>query len=140
LTRRRALLLALIALGTALGLFGLPIPTHAQQPTSPRHIGVLLALFSQESQEAQAFRQGLQDAGYVEGRDVVIEWRSSGGDYGLVPGLVADLVQRKVDVIVVDTTVATRAAKRATSTIPIVMATIADPVGTGLVASLAHPG
>jgi putative ABC transport system substrate-binding protein len=92
LTRRRALLLALIALGTALGLFGLPIPTHAQQPTSPRHIGVLLALFSQESQEAQAFRQGLQDAGYVEGRDVVIEWRSSGGDYGLVPGLVADLV------------------------------------------------
>jgi putative ABC transport system substrate-binding protein len=100
----------------------------------------LLALFSQESKEVHAFRQGLRDAGYVEGRDVVIDWRSSGGDYSLVPGLVADLVQRKVDVIVVDTTIATRVAKRATSTIPIVMATIADPVGTGLVASLAHPG
>jgi putative ABC transport system substrate-binding protein len=70
----------------------------------------------------------------------VIEWRSANGDYNRVPELAADLVQRKVDVIVVDTTVATRAAKRATSIIPIVMATIADPVGTGLVASLAHPG
>jgi putative ABC transport system substrate-binding protein len=113
---------------------------HAQQPTSRRHIGVLLGYFSQESQEAQAFRQGLRDVGYTEGRDVLIEWRSSAGDYARVPELVADLVQRKVDVIVVDTTVGTRAAKRATSTIPIVMATIADPVGTGLVASLAHPG
>ena len=112
----------------------------AQQPTSPRHIGVLLGLFSQESKEVQAFREGLRDAGYVEGHDVVIEWRSSAGDYALVPRLVADLVQRKVDVIVVDTTVTTRAAKRATTTIPIVMSTIADPVGTGLVASLAHPG
>jgi putative ABC transport system substrate-binding protein len=112
----------------------------AQQPTSLRHIGVLLVYFSQESKQAQAFRQGLRDAGYAEGRDVVIEWRSANGDYDRVPELAADLVQRKVDVIVVDTTVATRAAKRATSTIPIVMATIADPVGTGLVTSLAHPG
>ena len=86
------------------------------------------------------FRQGLRDAGYAEGRDVVIEWRSANGDYARVPELVADLVQRKVDVIVVDSTVATRAAKRATSTIPIVMAIVADPVGSGLVASLAHPG
>jgi len=132
---RRLLTLALLI--SSLDFAGVP---HAQQPTSPRRIGVVLALFSQDSQEAQAFRQGLRDAGYVEGRDVVIEWRSSGGDYALVPGLVADLVQRKVDVIVVDSTVATRAAKRATTTIPIVMATIADPVGTGLVASLAHPG
>ena len=96
--------------------------------------------FSPESKEAQAFRQGLRDAGYVEGRDLVIEWRSANGDYARVPQLAADLVQRKVDVIVVDTTVAAQAVKRATSTIPIVMALVADPVGSGLVASLAHPG
>jgi len=134
---RRGFLFALVALVARLGL---PSPADAQQPTSPRHIGVLLALFSQESKEAQAFRQGLRDAGYVEGRDVVIEWRSASGDYDQVPRLVSELIRSRVDVIVVDTTVATRAAKRATSTVPIVMATIADPVGTGLVASLAHPG
>jgi putative ABC transport system substrate-binding protein len=80
------------------------------------------------------------DAGYVEGRDVVIEWRSAMGDYARIPELAADLVQRKVDVIVVDSTVATQAVKRATSNIPIVMALVADPVGSGLVANLAHPG
>ena len=119
---------------------GLASAADAQQAASPRRIGVLLVLFSPESKEAQAFRQGLRDAGYAEGRDVMIEWRSANGDYDQVPRLVGELVQRKVDLIIVDSTVATRAAKRATSTIPIVMATIADPVGTGLVASLAHPG
>ena len=96
--------------------------------------------YSLESKEAQAFRQGLRDAGYAEGRDVVIEWRVANGDYARVLELADDLVQRKVDVIVVDTTLATRAVKRATSTIPIVMADVADPVGSGFVASLAHPG
>jgi putative ABC transport system substrate-binding protein len=71
---------------------------------------------------------------------LVIEWRFSGGDYARMPELVADLVHRKIEVLVVDTTLATQAAKRATSTIPIVMTSIADPVGSGLVASLAHPG
>src|SRR5215471_14790241 len=131
--------LALIAQATCLSLGG-PLSLANAQSTTPRHVGVLLATSSPEETLPQAFRQGLVEAGYVEGRDVVIEWRSSGGDYTRVPGLVADLVERKVDVIVVDTTVGTRAAKRATTTIPIVMATIADPVGTGLVASLAHPG
>ena len=97
-------------------------------------------LFTQESKEAQAFRQGLHDAGYAEGRDVVIEWRSANGDFNQIPQLAADLVQRKVDVIVVDSTLATRTLKRATSTIPIVMALVADPVGSGLAANLAHPG
>ena len=95
---------------------------------------------SLDSKEAQAFRQGLRDAGCTEGRDVVIEWRSVDGDYKKVAGLAADLIQQKVDVIVVDTTPATRTVKRATSTIPIVMAVVADPVGSGLVANLAHPG
>ena len=133
-------LFALISLVACLVPLGLRSPADAQQPASPRRIGVLLVAFSPESKEAQAFRQGLRDAGYVEGRDVVIEWRSADGDYARIPALAADLVQRKVDVIVVDTTLAARAVKRATSTIPIVMATVADPVGSGLVASLAHPG
>ncbi|MGQ0578650.1 MAG: ABC transporter substrate-binding protein [Betaproteobacteria bacterium] len=117
-----------------------PQSAYAQQPPSPRRIGVLLQASSPESKEVQAFRQGLRDAGYAEGRDVVIEWRSASGNYDLIPELAADLVQRKVDVIVVAGTVGAGAARRATSTIPIVMATIADPVGSGLVASLAHPG
>ena len=71
---------------------------------------------------------------------MVIEWRSAKGDYDRVPELVADLVQSKVDVIVQDSTVGTEVAKRATSTIPIVMALVVDPVGSGLVESLAHPG
>jgi ABC-type uncharacterized transport system substrate-binding protein len=71
---------------------------------------------------------------------VVIEWRSAKGDYDRVPELVADLVRRKVDVIVQDSTVGTDITKRATSTIPIVMALVLDPIGSGLVKSLAHPG
>jgi putative ABC transport system substrate-binding protein len=131
---------ALVALAACLGPFGLARAADAQQPVLPRHIGFILVSFSPEGKEAQAFRQGLLDAGYAEGRDVVIEWRSADGDYARLPELVADLVQRKVDVIAVQSTPAAQAAKRATSTIPIVMATPGDPVGSGLVASLAHPG
>lgn len=112
----------------------------AQQTVAPRRIGVLLVSWSIESKMAQAFRQGLRDAGYVEGRDVVVEWRSASGDYERVQQLVAGLVKSKVDVIVSNGTVGTRAAKRATSTIPIVMALVANPVGSGLVTDLAHPG
>jgi putative ABC transport system substrate-binding protein len=137
---RRAFARDLAALVGSLGLFCLPVKAYAQQPPSPRRIGVLLVIFSPESKEAQAFRQGLRELGYAEGRDVVIEWRSANGDYDRVPGLVADLVQRKVEVIVVETTVAAQTIKRATSTIPIVMALVADPVGSGLVASLPRPG
>jgi len=137
---RRLLALGLGILLVCLGPLGLGSAADPQQPTSLRRIGVLLVGFSPESKEARAFQQGLRDAGYAEGADVVIEWRSAKGDYARVPELVADLVQRKVDVIVVDGTLAIQAVKRATSTIPIVMALAADPVGTGLVANLAHPG
>jgi len=68
---------------------------NAQQSAS-RHIGVLLVGLSPDGKEAQEFREGLKDAGYVEGRDVVIEWRSANGDYGRVPGLVSDLIQRQM--------------------------------------------
>ena len=118
----------------------MPGASDAQQPTAPRRVGVLVVSFSPESTEAQAFRQGLRDAGYAEGRDVVFEWRFANGVYDRVPGFAADLVQSNVDVIVADSTVAAQGARRATSTIPIVMAFVADPVAAGLVTSLAHPG
>ena len=129
-----------VALAALLGLFGFASAVDVQQPAPPRRIGFLLVGWSPESKEAQQFRQALRDAGYAEGRDVVIEWRSANGDYDRLPQLVADLVQSKVDVIVVDGTNAALAAKRSTSTIPIVMAFVADPVGSGLVTNLAHPG
>jgi len=136
---RRAFTLALGTFAAGPGLGGLAGPAAAQSP-SPRRIGVLLVLLSPSGKEAQALRQGLRDAGYVEGRDVVIEWRSAEGDYARLPRLAAELVERQVDLIVADTTPATRAAQRATSTIPIVMAIVADPVGDGLVGNMSQPG
>jgi len=117
-----------------------PLAAEAQQTTSPRRIGVLLVGLLPESKPAKHFRLGLRDAGYSEGRDVVIEWRSANGDYDRVPALIADLLQSKVDVIVEDSTVGTELTKRATSAIPIVMALVLDPIGSGLVKSLAYPG
>ena len=117
-----------------------PLAAHAQQQvTSPRRIGVLLVGLSPESKEAKQFRLGLRDAGYSEGRDMVIEWRSANGDYDRVPELVADLIRNKMDVIVQDSTIGTDVTKRATSTVPIVMALVLDPIGSGLVGNLAHP-
>jgi putative ABC transport system substrate-binding protein len=139
LTRHR-LVLALISLSVCLGPFGVASPADAQQPASPRRIGVLLVAISPDDTLPQQFRQGLLEAGYSEGRDMVIEWRSANGDFARLPELAADLVQRKVDVIVVETTPGAQAVKRVTSTIPVVMTIVSDPVGSGLVASLAHPG
>src|SRR5262245_21313372 len=116
-----------------------PAVAQAQQH-STRRIGFLLVGLSPESKQAQHFRQGIRDAGYAEGRDVIIEWRSANGDYDRVQTLIDEFVQSRVDVIVVDSTVVAQVAKRTTSTIPIVMALVLDPVGTGLVVSLASPG
>jgi len=88
----------------------------------------------------EAFRQGLRDLGYVEGQNITIEYRYAEGLYERLPNLAAELVQLKVDVIVATGTPGTQAAKNATKAIPIVMVNVADPVETGLVASLAHPG
>ncbi len=127
------------ALAACLGFLCLAATADAQRGPM-RHIGVLLVGFSPSDSPAKALQQGLHDAGYVEGRDITIEWRSANGDYDQVPRLAADLVRRRVDVIVVENTVAARALKGTTPTIPIVMAIVADPVGSGLVASLARPG
>jgi putative ABC transport system substrate-binding protein len=113
---------------------------EAQQLRSPRRVGVLLVAWAPTDAQPQQLRQGLREAGYVEGRDVVIEWRDAEGHYDRVDALAADLVRDKVDVIVVDSTPAALAAKRSTAVIPIVMVTVGDPVGSGLVARLAHPG
>jgi putative ABC transport system substrate-binding protein len=131
---------ALVILIAYIGPFGLASAADSQQQVSPRRIGVVLMGLSPEGKEAGELVHGLRDAGYVVGRDVVIEWRSADGDYGKVAGLVNDLVQSKVDVIVADSTPVAAAAARATSAIPIVMADVGDPVGSGLVSSLAHPG
>jgi putative tryptophan/tyrosine transport system substrate-binding protein len=131
--RRRIFVKAIAGLAA-----GWPLAVRAQQP--PWRVGVLLVGLSPDSKEAKQFRLGLRDAGYAEGRDLILEWRSADGDYNRVPELVADLVKSKVDVIVQDSTVGTQITKRATSSIPIVMALVLDPVGSGLVESLAHPG
>ena len=132
-------------LGFALSalLFALCPPAEAQQAKKVSRIGYMTAGFlsSTSTKEViEAFRQGLRELGYVEGQNIVIEYRSAGGVADRFPNLAAELVQLKVDVIVVTGTPATQAAKNATKTIPIVMKNVTDPVGTGLVASLAHPG
>ena len=88
----------------------------------------------------EAFRQGLRELGYVEGKNIVIEYRYAEGNLDRLPGLAAELVRLKIDVIVTGGGPNTRAAKEATTTIPIVMAQDGDPVANGVVASLARPG
>jgi len=113
----------------------------AQQPTKIPRIGFLSAVSrSTISARIEAFRQGLRELGYVEGKNIVIEYRSAQGKLDRVPDLAAELVRLKVDIIVTTGPPATRAAKERTATIPIVMAFDTDPVGNGFVASLARPG
>ena len=117
----------------------LPLAARGQQAASPKRVGFLLVGLSPESKEVQVFRRELRKAGYIEGRNLAMEWRSANGDYDRVPALVADLIRSHVDVMVHDSTIGAQAAKRATSTIPIVMALVLDPIGSDLVESLSHP-
>ena len=122
-------------------LFSLCFPAQAQQPTNIPRIGYLEAVSpSISAVRSEAFRQGLRELGYVEGKNIVTEYRYADGKRDRLPALAAELVRLKVDVIVTAGASATRAAKKATSTIPIVMAQDSDPVGKGVVASLARPG
>jgi putative tryptophan/tyrosine transport system substrate-binding protein len=119
-------------------LLALAAIAEAQQPKKVPRIGFLSGTSSNPRREA--FSQGLRELGYVEGKNVLIEWRYAEEKFNRLPELAAELVRLKVDVIVTGGPNSTRPAKKATATIPIVMAFDSDPVGSGFVASLAHPG
>ncbi len=135
--RRRKFLLA------ASALLGAPL-ARAQSPAKVPRIGMLLpgvaASAGEPSPNLDSFRQGLRELGYIEGRSIAIEYRWSEGKVERFPALAAELVRRDVAVIVTSSAPGVLAAKAATSSIPIVMADVGDPVGIGAVASLARPG
>jgi ABC-type uncharacterized transport system substrate-binding protein len=131
---RRIGLAVILALGLALA----PLTAGAQQRAKVPRIGILSS--DAASTREEAFRQGLRDLGYIEGQNVAIESRYADGRFEKLPGLATELVRLNVDVIVASPTEAIRAAQGATKTIPIVMAFSGDPVGSGIVAQLGHPG
>src|SRR3989442_5384500 len=126
-----------LAVILTLSLVLVPLPVEAQQAAK---IGFLTANLAANPHLQEAFLQGLRDLGYVEGRNVVIEYRDAEGKSERLPALAAELVALKVDVIVTASTLAALAAKQATKTIPIVFAAAADPVTSAPVTSLARPG
>jgi putative tryptophan/tyrosine transport system substrate-binding protein len=122
-------------------LLALSFPAHAQQPVKIPRIGLLAGSSSAgESPRVEAFRQGLRDLGYVEGKNIVIEYRYADAWLDRLPALADELIRLKVDVLVVSTTAAVQAAKNATRTISIVFFGVFDPVAAGLVDTLARPG
>jgi len=116
-------------------------PARAQQPAKSRRIGILETLSpSLNANNLEALRQGLSELGYIENQNYILEYRSADGDRARFPALADELVRLGVDLIVTRGTPAAQAAKAATETIPVVMAAIGEPLGMGVVASLARPG
>ena len=135
---RRKLLLAF-----GIGQFAAAIPSMAQQQARIPHIGFLYHRprpASFDSGNLGAFLKGLRELGYVEGKNVIIEWRFADGKYELLPALAAELVQLKVDVLIAPNPPVVQAARQATASIPIVMVSVGDPVALGFVRSLSRPG
>ena len=129
--------------GLVLGalLFALSFVAEAQQPAKVPRIGFLgNSTAALEANLIGPFREGLRDLGYVEGRSILIEYRWAEGKYERFPALIAELIALKVDVIVTAGTPATQAFRKATTSVPLVMVAVGDPVGTGIVASLGRPG
>jgi len=116
-----------------------PLRGTAQQAKAPK-VGVLVAGTPDPEPFWRIFREGLHDLGYTEGQSILFEFRSAQGNPSLLPALASELVRLNVDIIVTWQTPTVRAAKEATKDIPIVMADAGDPIGTGLIASLARPG
>src|SRR5712691_3840191 len=124
-----------------LSLLTAPLTSTAQQAAKVPRLGLLIPGSSSAfAPRIEAFRYGLRDLGYVEGRNITMEYRFAEGQDDRLPALVAELIRLQVDIIVTDGEAAIRAAQHATTTIPIVMAVSGDPVGIGYVASLARPG
>ena len=122
-------------------LLAAPLAAEAQQAGKVHRIGYLTGGLSTDRPHLiEAFRQGLRELGWVEGQNIIIEYRYAEGRFDRLPDLAAELVRLKVDIIVALATPASAAAKNATGTIPIVGISLGDPVGTGLIASLARPG
>ena len=118
-----------------------PLRAWAQQPAKVRHIGILETVsLAATADNMNALRRGLQELGYVENKNYIFDYRSADGDGGRFPALAEELVRLRVDLIVTRGAPAARAAKNATETVPIVMAAIGEPLGAGVVASLARPG
>ena len=122
--------------GTGAALLAAPLAAEAQMS----RIGFLFYGAAGPSPELDAFRQGLRDLGYIEGQNITIEYRFANGRVGRLPELAAELARLNLDVIVTPGTPASMAAKKATSTVPIIFAGVADAVGAGLVATFARPG
>jgi ABC-type uncharacterized transport system substrate-binding protein len=127
--------------GLTLGTLSAPVSVEAQQPGKAWRIGFLgVATAALYERQLEGLRRGLQEHGYIEGRNVTIDFRWAEGQYDRLPTLAMELVRLNVDVIITHGTLGTLACKKATSTIPIVMAIVANPVEAGLVTSLARPG
>jgi putative ABC transport system substrate-binding protein len=126
----------------AVALVAFAVMAEAQQPTKIPQIGYLSGFGDPNNPgpQIEAFRQGLRDLGYIEGKNIQVEYRYVEEKQDRVPGLVAELLQLKIEVLVIPHTGAIFAAKQATKTIPIVMVTNVDPVATGIIDSLARPG
>jgi len=125
----------------ALGILATPLAAGAQQAAKTPRIGVLvLRSASDSAPQLEAFREELRERGWIEGQNIVLEYRSGDGRLDRLPEHAAELVRLKVDVIFSPGTAETEAAQNATTTIPIVMATVGDPIGRGIIASLARPG
>jgi putative ABC transport system substrate-binding protein len=139
--KRKPMRKKVIGFALSILLFALSLPLDAQQSAKIPRIGYLTgARLSAIANRTEAFRQGLHELGYIEGKNIVIEWRAAEGNFDRLPALAAELVRLNVNVIVTGGEAATRPAKEATTSIPIVMTQDDDPVGTGFVASLARPG
>src|SRR5262245_37355299 len=129
-----------LMLTLALGILLEPLAAVAQPPTPVYRIGYLLGTTREQQPFVGAFLEGMHALGYVEGQNLIMEYRAAAGQNERLPGLAAELVRLKVDVLLAVNTPAALAAKQATATSPIVLLGVGNPVGSGLVASLARPG
>lgn len=140
---RRQAIAALSAVCVSVACFAQAPPAVTFTPGTPTlyRVGFLVPRSSTTfANRMDAFRDGMRQLGYVEGRNLTIEWRFADGDYDRLPKLASELAQAKVDVLVVDSSPGVKAASAVTTTVPIVMLAVGDPVGSGFVASLARPG